>query len=109
MNPKNKVVERVKELPEGVRDCERCGGTNTMQIRRSSLNEGFMADDITLKCEDCYYVATHGVPFDDPVLFKMAMDNRNGRVLDFGSNLEGDKVSENLEALGYIAKSKEVK
>lgn len=78
-----------------------------MQLRRSSLNEEFMADDIGLKCANCYYYATHGVAFDDPKTFNAELENRGKRVLDF-TEAENEPVKERLENLGYLAKSKTV-
>lgn len=99
------VRERVAGLPNAVWDCERCGSAGTMAVRRSSLNTPFKADDVTLKCEHCRRVVTHGIPFEDPGQFARELDtHRNGsRVLDFAREGPAESVSENLAALGYTA------
>lgn len=101
------VRERANALPEAVWDCERCGADDSMAIRRSSLNEQFRADDILLKCMDCWYAASHGVPFTDPAQFEHELDElREGqRVLDFAWDGDEPTPEENLAALGYIAGS----
>lgn len=75
-----------------------------MQLRRSSLNEQFYADDVGLKCSECRYYATHGIPFSDPEQFEEERSERGGRVVDYTED-NGESVAERLEALGYIAKS----
>lgn len=75
-----------------------------MQLRRSSLNETFMADDVGLKCSECYYYATHGIPFESPEVFRGELDAREGRVRDFTRD-NGAMVAERLAALGYTAKA----
>lgn len=101
--PKNRVRERVAALPGQVRDCERCGDTDCMDIRRSSLNEQFYADDVGLKCMTCGYYATHGIPFTDPSRFMDELSERDGRVVDFAR--DGHNPREQLEALGYVGKA----
>lgn len=103
--PHETVRERVADLPDAVRDCERCGGDDAMQLRRSSLNDTFLADDVVLKCKRCRYAATHGIPFDDPETFEWElMDLRNGtRTLDFALDGPSNDVADNLAALGYTA------
>lgn len=102
------VRERTASLPQSVWNCERCGNDGSMAIRRSSLNEQFMADDVGLKCMKCWYYATHGIPFDNPEQFHLEMDLRKHRVLDFANQGPSPSVSENLAALGYLAKSEDV-
>lgn len=97
------VRERIDTLPDAVWNCERCDGGDTMQLRRSSLNEQFLADDVGLKCERCSYYATHGIPFEDPELFARETGLRDDRVLDFARDGPADSVAANLEALGYTA------
>ena len=101
---KDKVRQRVDSLPHSVRECEVCRGK--MQIRRSSLNEQFYADDVMLKCKECYRIRTHGIPFEHPSDFEEEMSERDSRVLDFAR--DSHDPSETLEALGYIGKSKVV-
>lgn len=104
MNPESRVKERVNSLPDTVLDCERCGGNQTMQIRRSSLNEQFKADDIGLKCSRCRFYATHGVPFEDEKTFDEERLARGRRVLDF-TREDGRPTEQRLEALGYLAEA----
>lgn len=101
-----RVRERLNCLPDAVWDCERCESAGSMQLRRSSLNEQFLADDIGLKCERCRYYATHGIPFSDPEQFARELGARDGRVLDVARDGPAESVSENLAALGYTAASK---
>lgn len=96
--------DRLSRLPDSVWDCERCGEENTMQLRRSSLNEQFFADDVGLKCSVCYYYATHGIAFESSQQFKRELNERDSRVRDYTEE-DGDPVKERLEALGYMAKS----
>lgn len=98
------TTERLEQLPTEIWDCERCGCENSMQLRRSSFNESFMADDIGLKCSECYYYATHGVAFDSPEQFETELAARDGRVRDFARE-DGDVTKERLESLGYVAKA----
>lgn len=106
---RDRVRDRVATLPDAVRDCERCGTAGAMAIRRSSLNQQFLADDVLLKCMECWYAATHGIPFDDPDAFDQELEELRGggRVLDFAVDGDEPTPRENLEALGYIAASKE--
>lgn len=96
--------ERLSELPDSVWDCERCGTDDSMQLRRSSLNKQFMADDVGLKCAECRYYATHGIPFDEPEQFERELADRGKRVVDYTEE-DGDPVAERLAALGYTAKA----
>lgn len=66
-----------------------------------------MADDIGLKCSECRYYATHGIPFEDPKQFDTEWVERNGRVIDFTEE-DGDPVADRLKALGYTAKAKDL-
>lgn len=106
MNPKNKVRERVESLPDSVWDCERCESADAMQIRRSSLNTSFYADDVGLKCKHCRYYATHGIPFESPAEFSKELKARDGRVIDFARDTHNP--SESLAALGYVAKAEDI-
>lgn len=109
MSEKHDLVrQRVNGLPNEAWNCERCGNKGSMQIRRSSLNEQFYADDVGLKCSNCYYYATHGVAFDDPDNFEYELNLRDGRVLDFARE-EGpnDSVVDNLRQLGYLGRAKD--
>ena len=106
MMVKGKVEERVESLPDSVLDCEACGGSGTMQIRRSSLNKQFYADDVLLKCRSCYCVRTHGIAFEDPEQFEEELEHRDSRIIDFAR--DSHDPSETLKALGYIGKSKVV-
>lgn len=106
MTPKERVRERVNSLPEDVWDCERCNSEDSMQLRRSSLNEQFLADDVGLKCAVCRYYATHGIPFDDPAHFHEERSMRGSRVLDF-TRVNGEPDKEQLRALGYLGASKQ--
>lgn len=108
MNLIKQVKYRVSQLPDKIWDCERCGEEEGMEIRRSSLNDQFMADDIALKCQECYYFASHGVPFDDPHQFERELEERDSRILDFALGGPKSSAEENLEALGYIAKAEDV-
>lgn len=94
------VRERVDALPEGVRDCEACGATGEIAIRRSSLRPNPCADDVTLKCMSCYRTRTHGIPVDRET-YEAELDQRDSRTLDFVNDGPSD-VEENLAALGYI-------
>lgn len=99
---REKVRERVDNLPKSVWDCERCGESDSMKIRRSSLNQTFHADDCSLKCQNCWYFTTHGIPMP-PHDFAIEMELRGGkRVLDFVLDGPEKSVDENLKALGYI-------
>jgi len=104
MNHTKRVRERVETLPQTIRDCEACGADESMAIRRSSLNEQFLADDVSLKCMDCWYVRVHGIPFEDPETFEDELSDRGRRVLDFTES-DGEPNREQLAALGYIAAS----
>lgn len=95
------VRERVAGLPDSVRDCPACGGTATMHIRRSSLRAEPCADDVLLKCADCYRAQTHGIPIDRET-YAAELDRRGRRVLDFVDDGPAETVVENLAALGYI-------
>lgn len=97
------VRERVAELPDGVQDCEGCGGEETMQIRRSSLRPEPCADDVSLKCSECRHVRTHGIPVTRET-YEREMGLRNGsRTLDFvDDGPYGPDVETNLKALGYV-------
>lgn len=75
-----------------------------MAIRRSSLNQEFYADDVGLKCMECWHYRTHGIPFTDVDEFETEQALRAGRVLDFAR--DGDTKAQ-LEALGYLAASEE--
>lgn len=101
---KENVRGRAESLPNGVWDCEACGSEDSIQIRRSSLNEQFFADDISFKCMECWHFRTHGVPFDDPDVFGEELSDRDGRVVDFAR--DGNDVRERLAALGYLGKAK---
>lgn len=103
---KDRTRERAQSLPDPVWDCERCENEDCMQIRRSSLNEQFYADDIGLKCDPCEYFATHGVSFDNPDRFEEELRERDGRTIDFAR--DGHDPASQLEALGYTAKAKRV-
>lgn len=92
------VRERVRTLPQSVKDCSQCSGSR--KIRRSSLRPEPCADDVMLKCTSCYNVATHGIPIDRET-YEKELDMRPNRVLDFVYQGPSD-VQENLEALGYI-------
>lgn len=107
MNHEKRVRDRLTDLSNHIWDCERCKCNGSMQLRRSSLNEEFMADDIGLKCSECYYYATHGVAFNDPKTFRAELADRGKRVLDFTEE-ENKPVKERLENLGYLAKSKTI-
>lgn len=107
MNPRKRVEERAESLPKEVWNCERCETQGGMQIRRSSLNERFYADDLGLKCSNCRYYATHGIPFNDPEAFEAELEARETRVLDFAEE-DGKPNTERLADLGYLAKSKRV-
>jgi len=91
---------RVNSLPNAVRDCEACGGEDTMKIRRGSLHDGPCAEDTMLKCIECYAVRTHGIPLDRET-FEAEMARRGSRIVDAVED-GPDSVAENLEALGYI-------
>lgn len=106
MNHKARVKERLSDLPNRVWDCEACDTHGSMQLRRSSLNTGFYADDVLLKCQNCRRVRTHGIPFANPETFSEELKARDGRVIDFAR--DSYNPSETLEALGYTAKAKEV-
>lgn len=95
------VRARVKGLPESVLDCEACGGTGTMEIRRSSLRPEPCADDCTLKCMSCYRIRTHGIPVSRET-YKSERAAREGRVLDFVDEGPEPSRDANLKALGYI-------
>jgi len=75
-----------------------------MKIRRSSLNKQFKADDVGLKCMECWHYRTHGIPFEDAEEFDTEWTHRDSRVLDF-TRENGEPNTENLKALGYIAAS----
>lgn len=102
----SRVLERVEQLPDAVWDCERCQTRGSMQIRRSSLNPQFKADDIALKCSECRYFCKHGVPFEDPEGFRkeFAEMRNNVRTVDFAETEHGpeDSVEDNLRHLGYL-------
>jgi hypothetical protein len=85
--------DRVENLPETVRQC--CG--ETMKIRRSSLRDEPCADDVTLKCTNCYRIQTHGIPINRDT-YESEMDNRGSRTVDAVDRNPKD----NLKALGYI-------
>lgn len=106
---RSRVRDRVASLPDSVRDCERCGTAGSMAIRRSSLNESFKADDVLLKCMACWYAATHGIPFTEPERFDHELNDLRGgrRTLDFAIDGPEPSARENLEALGYLAASKD--
>ena len=104
MNSRERARERVNTLPNAVWDCEACGGNSTMQLRRSSLNTQFKADDVGLKCGECRFYRTHGIPFEDADEFDREREARDGRVLDF-TRRDGEPDKERLAALGYIAAS----
>lgn len=106
MNLKERVKQRVSELSDAILDCEACGEEDSMQLRRSSLNQQFYADDVLLKCSSCYRTRTHGIAFEDPDRFKQEWDSRDGRVIDFAR--DSYDPSETLEALGYVGKSKTI-
>lgn len=108
MNPRERVRERVNRLPDSVWDCERCGSDSSMQIRRSSLNEQFLADDVGLKCSTCRYYATHGIPFEDASVFHEEHDARGSRVVDFTRDETGTQTRERLRALGYLGASNQL-
>lgn len=99
------VYDRVESLPPAVRDCERCGSEDSLEIRRSSLNVQVMADDVLLKCLECWFVATHGIPFSDEEAFEHELEDlREGRrTLDFAFEDGWETPAENLKALGYLA------
>lgn len=103
---KDKVRERAESLPSDVWNCEACGATDSMKIRRSSLNPQFYADDIALKCMECWHFRTHGIPFESPDEFEAERDERDSRVIDFARDGEEPSPKERLAALGYLAKSK---
>jgi len=105
MNPRERVRERVQSLPSSVWDCERCGTAESMQVRRSSLNEQFLADDVGLKCSNCRYYATHGIPFEDASVFHEEHGARGGRVVDFTRDESGEPDKQRLRALGYLGAS----
>jgi hypothetical protein len=107
MDLKQRVRERVQALPHSIFDCEACETDNSMQIRRSSLNEQFLADDVGLKCMECWHYRTHGIPFNDPDTFQSELQARGTRVLDFTTDEHGQPDTENLKALGYIGASKQ--
>lgn len=107
MNIKDNVRDRVAELPDAVHDCEACGAEASMQIRRSSLNEQFLADDVGLKCETCRFYRTHGIPFGDADEFNSEWEARSRRVVDFSRDEKGEPDEANLKALGYIAASED--
>lgn len=94
------VRNRVDQLPLGVWDCEGCGGTDSMQIRRSSLRGRPCADDVTLKCAACYRIRTHGIPIDRET-YEIELEDRDGRTLDFVEH-GPDSVDANLQSLGYV-------
>lgn len=104
---RRRVRERLEALPDTVWDCERCGAEAAMQLRRSSLNEQFLADDVGLKCGRCSYYATHGIPFANPEQYALEAGERDGRVLDFATDGPADSVAANLDALGYTAAAQE--
>lgn len=92
--------DRLADLPEGIWDCEACGATDAMQVRRSSLRPEPCADDISLKCAECYHVRPHGVPVTRES-YESEMDERGRRTVDAVDD-GPDSVEENLAALGYI-------
>lgn len=94
------VRDRVGGLPETVQDCEGCGAVESMQIRRSSLRPEPCADDVTLKCGECYRIRTHGIPITRAA-YEAEMGLRDGRTVDFVDDGPAS-VTENLRALGYI-------
>lgn len=102
-DPEPAVRERVATLPDTVWDCERCGSEDSMMIRRSSLNEQFHADDVAFKCMNCWSVVAHGIPFDDPEVFRDEFEKRPSRVHDFAT--DAAQPRERLAALGYLSKS----
>ena len=85
--------ERVANLPESVKQC--CG--EEMNIRRSSLRENPCADDVTLKCTNCYRIQTHGIPISRET-YEKELAERDGRTVD-AVDIDPNK---NLQALGYI-------
>lgn len=106
MDLEQRVRDRVADLPDSVKDCEACGGEGTMHLRRSSLNKQFLADDVGLKCLDCWHYRTHGIPFDDPDTFNAELQARGKRVIDF-TRRDGEPDTERLRALGYLGASKQ--
>lgn len=94
------VQARVQDLPDTVLDCGGCGGTGTMEIRRSSLRPEPCADDVTLKCMSCFRIRTHGIPITRQA-YETELDWRDGRTIDFVDHGPADSVEENLAALGY--------
>lgn len=101
MDRHERVRDRVAQLPDAVWDCEACGGTDTMKVRRGSLRENPCAEDTTLKCMSCFRIRTHGIPIERAV-YKADLDDRPGRTLDFVNDGPNDGVAENLSALGYV-------
>lgn len=102
-DPEPSVRDRVATLPDTVWDCERCGKEDSMVLRRSSLNEQFHADDVSLKCMNCWHVVAHGIPFDDPEAFLSEFEARSGRVYDIAA--DALNRADRLAALGYLSKS----
>lgn len=90
MNP---TISRVNGLPDAVTEC--CG--QRMKIRRSSLRDEPCADDVLLKCTNCYRVQTHGIPITRQE-YETEMAERGRRIVDM---VDRDPRT-NLEALGYI-------
>jgi hypothetical protein len=100
---RDRVRERVNErLPASVWNCEACNSTDSMKVRRSSLNEQFLADDTGLKCMNCWHYRTHGIPFEDASVFHKERRARGRRVVDFTRDASGEPDKERLRALGYL-------
>ena len=102
------IMDRLRELPEAVWECECCG--NEMKFRRASLNEAYVADDLMLKCTGCYTTRKHGVGITREE-FEMSLENRPARrlvdavdddvSLDRRDLLDDGVVADRLEDLGY--------
>jgi len=110
IKPMSDLYDRVRErvtsrLPASVWNCEACGSDDSMRIRRSSLNEQFLAEDTGLKCMNCWHYRTHGIPFEDASVFHEEHGARGGRVVDFTRDESGEPDKERLRALGYLGAS----
>lgn len=104
------VRERVEQLPDGVWDCEGCGSEDSMAIRRSGMNHSAYANDVILKCMECWRIRTHGIPYESEEQFHKEKELRGQRILDFAKESGvSDDVADNLEALGYVGKAESVK
>jgi len=95
-----RVLARLDPLPADIWDCEACDGTDTMQLRRSSVRPEPCADDVTLKCRRCRRIRTHGVPISREE-YEDEQRARQGRTLDMVHDGPHEDVEENLAALGY--------